>query len=670
MEAHAPICTENPRNRCFCGRVFPNSVARDNHATTCEMNPINRHECPHCSQEFVTLYGVTGLFRTDGRALRDAHVLGCASNPANRCFCGQLFSNSESRNAHALKCESNPANCFECQYCDARFVTKFNLLGFCATDGRALRDAHQLGCERNPRNVCFCGVIFPNQIAKERHAAVCEINPANRFQCPHCARLFITRYGVMGLILSNGKAMRDAHELRCDQNPANSCFCGQRFASPDLRDAHAAKCAENPVNRFGCQHCGQKFVTKFGVWTVAGSVERDMHMLRCKMNPANVTCEHCDTTFTDSQGWLRWFDVDAQKRCMAHQVICSANPENVCHCNLCGRRFVSGYRWFRVLQARALRDEHQRTCDVIPCAFDVLEADRGWFVLTEDTDRDEIKPTPAIADVPVSVEEASESTRLVEEISARDGWIEEDLPEEGPPKDDLLGHGNVEEVSASVDIPQEDLASSENDEGNGRHVEAGDSAEIPAHDGGESTTERTNNENPASNLAALAMEDPNELFEEDISSRSASEASDTMRQDVLPEDAIEEDLESAVVQDDVCQTEQDLLSSSPTNITECDLEDAAADPPIAQELIADPEEFHDVESTARADDAVEPISARSLLAAPSVSKAEDDNWSDAIVHLEEASPSGCMAFVEDDICSDCTTTADREIACHPSLDSE
>jgi len=134
-DVHAASCEENPRNRCFCGRVFLNSVARDNHATTCEMNPINRFKCPHCALEFVTQYGMKGLFRADGRAARDAHVVGCKDNPANKCFCGRLFPDADARNAHATKCEANPVNCFQCKFCSCSFVTTFNMLGFCANDG-------------------------------------------------------------------------------------------------------------------------------------------------------------------------------------------------------------------------------------------------------------------------------------------------------------------------------------------------------------------------------------------------------------------------------------------------------------------------------------------------------------------------------------------------------
>jgi len=381
-DVHVQACPENPRNRCFCGRVFPNSTARDNHATTCEMNPANRFKCPYCPLEFVSQFGMTGLFRSDGRALRDTHASGCKDNPANKCFCGRVFPDAEARNTHAVKCELNPANCFQCQFCSCSFVTTYNMLGFCAQDGRSARDAHQLGCDKNPKNACFCGRIFTNPVARDKHAATCEGNPANRFNCPHCDRLFLTRFGVMGLVMSDGKTRRDSHEVGCEKNPANACFCGQRFLNPGLRDAHAVKCHMNPVNRFKCQYCSIEFVTKFGgVFTTLGSAERDAHVKVCRMNPANAACEHCNATFADAQGWLKCMEGCAQRRCATHRSMCSANPQNRCDC--CGRSLLGNKRWFCKWDARKAREAHAKVCDVIPCTYEVVGADSDWLLLAD-----------------------------------------------------------------------------------------------------------------------------------------------------------------------------------------------------------------------------------------------------------------------------------------------
>lgn len=385
-DVHASACAENPRNKCFCGRVFPNSAARDNHATACEMNPMNRFKCPHCPQEFVTRFGVTNMFSSDGRALRDAHVVGCKDNPANKCFCGQVFTNADARNAHAVRCEMNPANCFQCQFCDSAFVTTFSLLGFRGSDGRAARDAHQIGCDKNPKNHCFCGSVFPNPAARDKHALACESNPANRFGCPHCERIFITRYGIMGLVVSDGKASRDSHEMGCERNPANVCFCGQRFSNPALRDAHAAKCDANPVNRFTCKHCQAVFVTKFGIFTTLGSVERDAHAASCRMNPVNAACEHCNATFKDTRGWVKWLDVDAHTKCEAHKSCCQKNPRNRCQCDHCGRCFSAGKGWFSNVDPKVAREAHMKMCDVIPCTYEVVETDADWQILAEECD--------------------------------------------------------------------------------------------------------------------------------------------------------------------------------------------------------------------------------------------------------------------------------------------
>mmetsp|Transcript_25585 Transcript_25585/g.73058 ORF Transcript_25585/g.73058 Transcript_25585/m.73058 type:complete len:554 (-) Transcript_25585:91-1752(-) len=383
-DVHAASCEENPRNRCFCGRVFLNSVARDNHATTCEMNPINRFKCPHCALEFVTQYGMKGLFRADGRAARDAHVVGCKDNPANKCFCGRLFPDADARNAHATKREANPVNCFQCKFCSCSFVTTFNMLGFCANDGRAARDVHEQGCERNPKNTCFCGNIFPNQAARDKHAASCEKNPANRFECPHCSRLFQTRFGLMGMVMADGRAQRDAHEMGCERNPSNACFCGQRFLNPGLRDAHAVKCHMNPVNRYSCHYCKAVFVTKFGIFTTLGSAERDAHAFTCRMNPSNVACEFCDATFTNNQGLLKYLEAAAHKRCGAHVSACSANPKN--RCDRCGCCYTSQKHWFCKFNMRAAMETHLKGCDLIPCTYQAVEADSDWLLLAEPAD--------------------------------------------------------------------------------------------------------------------------------------------------------------------------------------------------------------------------------------------------------------------------------------------
>eukprot|EP00411_Alexandrium_monilatum_P068716 CAMPEP_0175599084 /NCGR_PEP_ID=MMETSP0096-20121207/56888_1 /TAXON_ID=311494 /ORGANISM="Alexandrium monilatum, Strain CCMP3105" /LENGTH=135 /DNA_ID=CAMNT_0016903613 /DNA_START=88 /DNA_END=492 /DNA_ORIENTATION=- len=132
----------------------------------------------------------------------------------------------------------------------------------------------------------------------------------------------------MGLVASNGKTLRDAHEVGCRKNLANRCFCGQLFPNPDARDAHAVMCEMNPANRFSCQFCGETFVTSFGVFTACGSVQRNAHMLRCCKNPANATCKHCRMTFTDTSGPFRWLHRDAQRQCAAHEPGCLMNPDN------------------------------------------------------------------------------------------------------------------------------------------------------------------------------------------------------------------------------------------------------------------------------------------------------------------------------------------------------
>mmetsp|Transcript_103224 Transcript_103224/g.291480 ORF Transcript_103224/g.291480 Transcript_103224/m.291480 type:complete len:514 (+) Transcript_103224:49-1590(+) len=381
-DVHVLSCEENPRNKCFCGAIFPNSAARDKHATTCQMNPANRFKCPHCPREFLTTFGMVGIFASDGRALRDAHVVSCKDNPANICFCGQVFQNPDARNSHAAHCEMNPANRFDCRHCRATFVSTFTVLGFCGKDGRAARDAHQLGCERNPMNVCYCGRHFANPSARERHAATCEANPMNRFECPHCRRLFVTRYRVMGLVASDGKALRDAHEEGCDKNPANACFCGQLFSSPDARDAHAVKCEMNPANRFTCNYCSAPFVTTYGMFSSCGYVARDAHARVCRKNPANSICEHCGKIFSVKKGISRWLNADVRRRCAAHVPTCERNPQNVFSCTRCSCKFVTRRRWFRRADGRIARDAHHKRCDLIPCEYKVVDdVIEGWALL-------------------------------------------------------------------------------------------------------------------------------------------------------------------------------------------------------------------------------------------------------------------------------------------------
>eukprot|EP00930_Biecheleria_cincta_P058631 TRINITY_DN44437_c0_g1_i1.p1 TRINITY_DN44437_c0_g1~~TRINITY_DN44437_c0_g1_i1.p1 ORF type:complete len:572 (+),score=100.86 TRINITY_DN44437_c0_g1_i1:74-1717(+) len=382
-DAHARCCRENPRNKCFCGRVFSDSAARDNHATRCEMNPANNFKCMYCPQEFRTTFGILAK---DGRQLRDAHALCCKGNPANACHCGQVFPNEDARNAHAIKCQMNPANCFKCRFCPASYVTTFNVFGFKNRDGMACRELHEVACERNPKNSCYCGKLFPNPTARDSHAASCEENPANRFECPHCDRVFVTKYGLMGMVVSDGRRLRDAHERGCIENVANTCFCGQLFANPEARDAHAAKCSANPVNRFSCRFCRKVFVTSFGMFTSCGSIERDKHQLVCSQNPCNSTCVHCQLTFTDTEGVLGYFQPDAQRRCRAHGSTCSHNPRNRFSCQSCGRCFTSRRRWLRTHNGKEERDRHQAGCDVIPCEFEVMGTEVSEWHLVSSPD--------------------------------------------------------------------------------------------------------------------------------------------------------------------------------------------------------------------------------------------------------------------------------------------
>mmetsp|Transcript_107750 Transcript_107750/g.170108 ORF Transcript_107750/g.170108 Transcript_107750/m.170108 type:complete len:575 (-) Transcript_107750:78-1802(-) len=382
-DAHVLTCEANPRNRCFCGAVFPNHAAKDKHAATCPKNPSNQFKCMHCSQEFLNSFGIMGRLTADGKALRDAHSVTCKDNPANTCFCGNLFPNPEARNAHAVTCDMNPANRYQCQFCQAQFVKTFNMFGFCSRDGRADRDAHQISCEKNPKNQCFCGKIFPNPSARDRHAATCEENPVNRFQCSFCKRLFVTRFGVMGRIACDGKSLRDTHQVGCEKNPANVCFCGQLFLNPTARDAHAVKCEMNPVNRFSCQYCRRTFVTKFGIFSSSGSIERDAHMLVCNKNPANAACRHCNRTFTDTKGPLGWIYAEAHKRCESHVLSCRYNPQNRFHCDRCGKCFVTSRRLFLKSDGRLAREQHHKECDFIPCDFEVKDSDiDDWLLMS------------------------------------------------------------------------------------------------------------------------------------------------------------------------------------------------------------------------------------------------------------------------------------------------
>jgi len=381
-DAHVQGCRQNPRNKCFCGRVFPDVTSRDRHAAQCEVNPANNFKCPHCPQEFMTTFGVMGFMSSDGRAQRDWHAGGCKGNPANTCYCGLLFPHADARNAHALKCEMNPANCFKCKFCSGPYVTTYHIFGFKRSDGRAVRDSHEAACEKNPRNICFCGRIFQNSSAKDKHAEQCEANPSNRFACPHCALLFITRYGVMGLLTSDGNRLRQIHEQGCEKNSKNACFCGELFPHPAARNAHATKCDKNPANRFGCRYCQEMFITTFGLFTSCGASQRDAHQSICCKNPANATCGYCNETFADTHGWLVRFRADAQRRCRSHMALCSHNPQNRFSCEKCDRCFKTRRRWLKTVDGRKERDVHQAECDVIPCTYDVLSTEvTDWHLL-------------------------------------------------------------------------------------------------------------------------------------------------------------------------------------------------------------------------------------------------------------------------------------------------
>lgn len=375
-DAHALECQDNPANKCFCGKLFPNKKARDHHAATCEANPANHFQCPHCQQDFVTYFGVVGgFFSASGRELRDAHAIGCEKNPANRCFCGQVFPNAVARSTHAVKCEFNPANQFKCNWCAETFVTN------CVIDGRAAHDAHIIRCQKNPANKCFCGLVFPNSRARDKHAAKCEMNPCNRFQCAHCQDVFVTKYGVM--YNSDGRALRDAHALGCEKNPANKCFCGQLFPNPDARNVHAAKCGMNPANRFACPHCQTVFITKFGMLGKCGSIQRDAHALSCPLNPTNLSCEFCNAVFVNSQGLSKLLCRDVACQRAKHQIVCTKNPRNQFACKQCGMCFSTRYGLVRKVDGRMERDSHQDKC-AIPCNYELLsdETFDGWVTLS------------------------------------------------------------------------------------------------------------------------------------------------------------------------------------------------------------------------------------------------------------------------------------------------
>ncbi|CAK0799347.1 unnamed protein product, partial [Prorocentrum cordatum] len=296
---------------------------------------------------------------------------------------GGLLQSRRQENAHAATCERNPANSYECAFCSVAFVTHFTVFGFRSVDGKALRDAHQLCCERNPRNVCFCGRLFSGSAARDRHASICELNPANRFECRHCRSMFVTRYGIMGMVSASGQSVRAAHEVSCEKNPANRCFCGQVFPSPDRRDAHAAVCEFNPVNRFTCQHCDTVCVTTHGLFMKCGSEKLSAHLQVCPKNPANCACEYCGATFSNSQGMRGgWFCGDAKSRCGAHVAVCRQNPRNKFSCRKCDRCFQSRRRWLRRVDGRLARDAHESECDLISCPFEVADAGcQGWVLL-------------------------------------------------------------------------------------------------------------------------------------------------------------------------------------------------------------------------------------------------------------------------------------------------
>lgn len=384
-DVHAPLCEDNPRNKCFCGSIFPNSAARDKHAVACEKNPANQFKCQHCLQEFLTAFGIMGRLAVDGKTLRDIHEVGCKDNPANTCFCGNVFPNPEARNAHAVTCDKNPANHYACQFCKAHFLKTFNMFGFCSNDGRAQRDSHQVCCEKNPKNICFCGGVFPNPSARDRHATTCSSNPVNRFQCSHCQRLFVTRFGVMGRVAYDGKGQRDSHEVGCEKNPANLCYCGQLFLNPTARDVHAIKCEMNPANRFSCQYCRKTFVTTFGMFSTNGFAERDAHILLCTRNPANATCEHCSRTFAEVKGPLKRVLAGPHRRCDKHSITCAKNPRNRFNCEHCNKCFVGGRFLSQMQDARLARDKHQKVCDYIPCTYEMREAYfENWLLMSEE----------------------------------------------------------------------------------------------------------------------------------------------------------------------------------------------------------------------------------------------------------------------------------------------
>lgn len=187
----------------------------------------------------------------------------------------------------------------------------------------------------------------------------------------------------MGFVAFDGKAARDSHALGCDQNRANACYCGQRFLNPTMRDAHAVKCEKNPINRYTCQHCGETFVTQFGLFTTSGDVERDAHLLVCAKNPLNAACRHCNKVFIGTHGVLKFLGNDAHTRCLTHESGCTSNPKNRFHCEQCNRCFVTRQGWLQNTNGRAARDVHKKDCDVMPCSYEVVDADfTDWFLLS------------------------------------------------------------------------------------------------------------------------------------------------------------------------------------------------------------------------------------------------------------------------------------------------
>lgn len=256
-DGHEHLCDKNPKNICFCGRVFSSAAARDRHAASCEMNPVNRFDCAHCSRTFVTHYGLMGLVSFDGRAHRDAHGLGCEKNSANVCFCGQRFLTPALRDFHAVQCNMNPVNRFACQYCAAVFVTKFGLF---TKLGSIARDAHAITCNKNPANATceFCEATFSDpdglltwfrhdahKLCKD-HVCTCIANPRNK--CERCGCCFVGDLTLLEKL--KGQSAKEVHMRRCDVVP---CDYEVRETDSDWLLVMASSCGEHEVLEVACK---------------------------------------------------------------------------------------------------------------------------------------------------------------------------------------------------------------------------------------------------------------------------------------------------------------------------------------------------------------------------------------------------------------------------------